>query len=48
MNQREIKLLQDLCTPRQGEKVFSLVDLIQKKTIPASYNPRESQENKVC
>ena len=34
MNQREIKLLQDLCTPRRGEKVFSLVDLIQKKTIP--------------
>ena len=34
MNQREIKLLQDLCTPRRGERAFSIVDLIQKKTIP--------------
>lgn len=36
MNQRETKLLQDLCMPRRGERAFTILDLIEKKTIPLS------------
>ena len=34
MNQRETKLLQKLCAPRRGEQSFTILDLLEKKTIP--------------